>query len=147
MWPTTFEARLTAWANLRSHCQSLELEPALLAINAWWHQVPWRPYYLHWDDQPRWPDPWQLLSDNVYCDVAKGLGILYTISMLDRADMADAELVLTEDGDNLVQVAKLKYILNWSPDNVVNTFQVVKIVKRLKQQQIKQQYTTIQNES
>jgi len=137
MWPTTFEARLAAWADLRNYCHSLELEPALLAINAWWQQTPWRPYYLHWDDQPRWPDPWQLLSDDVYCDVAKGLGILYTISMLDRADMADAELVLTDEGRNLVQVDKTKYILNWSSDTVVNTFQEVKIVKRLKQQQIK----------
>jgi hypothetical protein len=84
-----------------------------------------------------WPDPWQLLSDNVYCDLARALGILYTISLLDRADMADAELVLTEDGDNLVQVAKEKYILNWNPDSVVNTFQEVKIKKQFKQQHIK----------
>ena len=137
MWPTTFEARLVAWADLRSHCHSLELEPALSAINAWWQQTPWRPYYLHWDDQPRWPDPWQLLSDDIYCDVAKALGILYTISMLDRADMADATMVLTDEGRNLVQVDKTKYILNWSSDTVVNTFQEVKIIRQLKQQQIK----------
>ena len=115
----------------------MELELALQAINAWWHQTPWKPYYLHWDDQPRWPDPWQLLSDDIYCPVAKGLGILYTISMLGRADMVDAELVLTDSGDNLVLVQERKYILNWSPDSVVNTFQEVKIVRQLKQQQIK----------
>jgi hypothetical protein len=77
------------------------------------------------------------LSDNVYCDLARALGILYTISLLDRADMADAELVLTKEGDNLVLVAKEKYILNWSQDSVVNTFQEVKIKRQLKQQQIK----------
>ena len=115
----------------------MECEQALETINAWWHQTPWKPYYLHWDDQPRWPDPWQLLSDDVYCPVAKALGILYTISMLDRADMVDATLVLTEDGDNLVLVQETKYILNWSPDSVVNTFQEVKIRRQLKQQQIK----------
>jgi hypothetical protein len=36
--------------------------------------------------KPTWPDPWQLLSDDVYCEVARGLGILYTITLLDRAD-------------------------------------------------------------
>jgi hypothetical protein len=51
--------------------------------------------------------------------------------------MVDAELVLTEEGDNLVLVAKEKYILNWSPDSVVNTFQEVKKHRQLKQQQIK----------
>jgi len=137
IWPKDFADRLESWAALRSRVQSMELEPALQAINAWWHQTPWRPYYLHWDDQPRWPDPWQLLSDDVYCPVARALGILYTISLLDRADMVDTMLVLTQDGDNLVLVAKEKYILNWSPDSVVNTFQEVKIVRQLKQQQIK----------
>ena len=137
MWPANFADRLTAWANLRTQVQSLDLEPALLAINQWWFNTPWQPYYLHWDDQSTWPDPWQLLSDNVYCDLARALGILYTITLLDRADMASAELILTEDGDNLVQIAKEKYILNWKPDTVVNTFQAVKIRRQLKQQKIK----------
>jgi hypothetical protein len=137
MWPKTFADRLAAWSALRAQVHAMDCQEALEQINAWWHQTPWKPYYLHWDDQPRWPDPWQLLSDDVYCPVAKGLGILYTISMLDRADMADAELVLTESGDNLVLVQETKYILNWSPDSVVNTFQEVKIVRQLKQHQIK----------
>jgi hypothetical protein len=137
MWPAIFADRLTAWANLRSQCNSLDLESALTVINEWWFNSPWQPYYLHWDDQPKWPDPWELLSDNVYCDLARGLGIVYTISLLDRADMADAALVLTEDGTNLVLVAKEKYILNWNRDSIVNTHQEVKIKKQLKQHQIK----------
>jgi hypothetical protein len=137
VWPKEFADRLEAWSALRFKVQSMELEPALQTVNDWWYQTPWKPYYLHWDDRPQWPDPWQLLSDDVYCPVAKGLGILYTISMLDRADMADATLVLTESGDNLVLVQETKYILNWSPDSVVNTFQEVKIVRQLEQQQIK----------
>ena len=137
MWPVNFADRLTAWADLRSQAQSLDLESALTAINTWWFNAPWQPYFLHWDDQPTWPDPWQLLSDNVYCDLAKALGILYTISLLDRADMADAELVSTEDGSNLVLVAKRKYILNWNKDSIVNNKQKVKPVRQLRQHQIK----------
>ena len=136
-WPVTFSARLESWNLLRDQTQNLSIDLALNKINSWWFQAPWRPYYLHWDDQSTWPDPWQLLSDDVYCDLARALGILYTISMLDRADMASASMVLTEAGDNLVLVAKEKYILNWSPDSVVNTFQEVKISRQLKQQQIK----------
>jgi hypothetical protein len=137
MWPVTFSDRLAAWADLRSQCESLDVESALTTINDWWFTTPWQPYYLHWDDQPKWPDPWQLLSDNVYCDLARGLGILYTVSLLDRADMADAELVLAEDGSNLVQVAKEKYILNWNRDLIVNNKPKVKIIRKLKQHQIK----------
>ena len=136
IWPNDFASRLASWNQLRNQCQTLSIESALNKINSWWHQTPWRPYYLHWDDQPTWPNPWQLLSDNVYCDLARSLGILYTISLLERADMADAELVLAEDGSNLVLVAKEKYILNWEPDSIVNTNQEIKIKRQYQQHQI-----------
>jgi len=136
IWPATFAARLERWNLLRDRCQNLPLESALDEINRWWFTAPWRPYYLHWDDQLTWPDPWQLLSDNVYCDLARGLGIVYTISMLDRMDMVPATLILTEDGSNLVQVAKEKYILNWQADQIVNNFTKVKIKRQYQQDQI-----------
>ena len=137
MWPAKFDDRLAAWAALRSQTQTQDLESALTAINEWWFNSPWQPYYLHWDDQSDWPNPWQLLSDNVYCDLARGLGILYTISLLDRADMADATLISTATGSNLVLVAKEKYILNWNQDLIVNNKQKVKPIQQLKCQQIK----------
>ena len=136
IWPVTFAARLESWNLLRDQTQNLPIKSALEQINAWWFGTPWQPYYLHWDDQATWPDPWQLLSDNVYCDLARGLGILYTISLLDRADMASTRMVLTEEGDNLVLVAKEKYILNWNPDSIVNTFQAVKIKQQYQQKLI-----------
>jgi hypothetical protein len=136
MWPVTFDNRLQAWVELRSRCQYLDLKNSLTAINQWWFNTPWQPYYLHWDDQADWPDPWQLLSDNVYCDLARALGILYTISLLERADMADAELVLTDDGSNLVLVAKEKYILNWNKESIVNNKPKVNITRRFKKTQV-----------
>lgn len=136
MWPSTFDARLASWNLLRQQCQNLPVKLSLEKINHWWFQAPWRPYYLHWDDQPTWPDPWQLLSDNIYCEVARGLGILYTITLLERADLAPASLVLTDSGHNLVLVAEEKYILNWEPNSVVNTIHEVKIRQRYHQYQI-----------
>ena len=136
IWPATFSARLESWNQLRDQTRELPLESALLDINAWWFQTPWRPYYLHWDDQNDWPDPWQLLSDDTYCEVARGLGILYTITLLDRADMAPVDMILTDDGTNLVRVAKEKYILNWEPDSIVNTNQEIKIKRQYQQRQI-----------
>ena len=140
MWFSTFADRLESWNRLREECRTESPHHTLNVINSWWYNCPWKPYYLHWDDQPSWPDPWQLLSDNHYCDLARGLGILYTITLLDRADLGDAQLVLTDTGDNLVLVAKSKYILNWDQDTVVNTIQAVNIKKQLTQKQVKQQY-------
>ena len=127
MWPSQFERRLAAWNDLRNN--SADNLPALLqSINFWWNQSPWCPYHLHWDDRAVWPDPWQLLSDNVYCDLARALGIMYTIILLDRPDLSKSCIIETDAG-NLVQIDHGKYILNWGQDIVLNN--------NLEQQQIK----------
>jgi hypothetical protein len=137
MWPSTFSGRLEKWNLLRDQCQNLPVEHALQAINDWWFDAPWRPYYLHWDDSATWPDPWQLLSDDVYCEVARGLGILYTITLLDRADIGPTSLVLTDSGHNLVLVDQTKYILNWEKHTVVNNNLEFKIRRQYQQHPIK----------
>lgn len=137
MWAKTFGDRLANWNLLRNQCQDLPVESALNQINTWWFGTPWRPYYLHWDDQDTWPDPWQLLSDDIYCEVARGLGMLYTISLLERADMASAQLILTETGHNLVLVEESKYILNWTSGTVVNNNLEFKIRRQYQQYPIK----------
>ena len=138
MWPRDFSERLESWTELRQQCSTLDPEPALFKINAWWFQTPWCAYHLHWDDQKDWPDPWQLLSDNIYCPVARGLGIMYTIAMLDRVDMQDA-CMIEYQSDNLVLVAQEKYILNWDPDQVVNiSLGKSKPRRQVSQEQVKQ---------
>ena len=120
MWPSQFEQRLAAWNQLRQQSTAASIPELLHAINLWWHQTPWCPYHLHWDDRDTWPDPWQLLSDNIYCDLARALGIMYTIVLTDRLDLSDTSIIETESG-NLVQVNQGKYILNWGRDIVLNT--------------------------
>ena len=138
MWPRNFSERLESWAQLRQQCSKLDSEPALIKINQWWFQTPWTAYHLHWDDQADWPDPWQLLSDNQYCPVARGLGIMYTIAMLDREDLQDARMIEYQS-DNLVLAAQEKYILNWDPDQVVNiSLGKSKPRRQVSQEQIKQ---------
>jgi hypothetical protein len=140
MWYSDFADRLESWAGLRTAANSVPLEQALELIDGWWQRTPWQPYYLHWDDEPTWPDPWQLLSDNVFCELARGLGILYTVSMLDHPDLASARLVLTEEGCNLVEVNNFKYILNYSSLQPVNTPLGIKVKRSLAAEQIKQRY-------
>ena len=140
MWQKTFTARLEAWTALRDQCRTLDPELALKNINSWWFQCPWRAYHLHWDDLPTWPDPWQLLNENIYCDVARGLGILYTIALADHPSIQDASLILTQDNGTLVQVSAEKYILNWEPDTIVNTSLSFQMTRSITQHQIKQKY-------
>ena len=138
MWPRTFPERLQAWNTLRQQCESADLETCIKELDTWWQQTPWCPYHLHWDDRETWPDPWQLLDDNIYCGLARGLGILYTITLIDRADLQNA--VLAEvGGDNLVLIDQGKYILNWSGLSPLNISPNSKnLRRRISQQELKQ---------
>lgn len=119
MWHQNYHDRLSAWVRLREACQSQTLSLCVSSIHQWWRASPWQPYYLHWDDRASWPDPWQLLADNVFCDVARALGMLYTLHLLDRPDCVDVRMLEAEQG-NLVLVQGGKYIMNWTSDIIVN---------------------------
>jgi hypothetical protein len=139
MWPVKFEQRLISWNQLRTTSKNLPIEQALANINSWWFQTPWRAYHLHWDDRSTWPDPWELLSDNIYCDIARGLGILYTIAMLDRFDIESAIFADTDQG-NLVLIDSGKYILNWGPElRLNNNLEQMKITNFVTKNEIKKQ--------
>lgn len=119
MWPQTFEERLVEWKNLRTQAQDLAADVALLQINQWWWTTPQVNHYMHWDDWRSWPGPWDLLADNIYCDLARALGIVYTIMMIPQFDHVELQLAKTNDG-NLVLVNDRKYILNYCPGDIVN---------------------------
>ena len=139
MWHKNFGDRLAAWNQLRTQSLALPVDQALVTINSWWFQTPWMPYHLHWDDRANWPDPWQLLEDNLFCSLARGLGILYTIAIINHADIDLAELVEV-DGDNLVLINNSKYILNWDRDEIVNINLGMKNLRRsVSLEQIQQQ--------
>jgi hypothetical protein len=119
MWDPDYARRLVEWRGLRDRCQVAALDQCMLMINDWWWQAPMVNHYLHWDDHATWPTPWELLADNIFCDVARAAAMLYTVSMLERTDITDIELVRTKTY-NLVQVNSGKYILNWCPGDIVN---------------------------
>jgi hypothetical protein len=86
-----------------------------------------------------WPDPWELLSENTYCEVARALGMCYTLHLI---GITDIELVLarnnTAEDVVLVLVDNAKYIMNYWPDTVIsNTLKDFKVVDRLDIKKIK----------
>ena len=85
-----------------------------------------------------WPDPWELLSENTYCEVARALGMCYTLYLI---GVNDIELVLarndTAEDVVLVLVDNAKYILNYWPNTVIsNKLKDFKVVQKLDLQTI-----------
>ena len=123
MWLDRFEDRLKSWSELRSQCEELPLEQALDHIASWWGPAPRMNNVIHWNDQSNWPDPWDLLADNSYDELALALGMSYTVSMIDKFDCSVEIAQATDDQGqelNLVLVDDRKYILNYDPWSAVS---------------------------
>jgi hypothetical protein len=120
MWKTSYEERLADWFELRQVCEHLDLAQQLQRINDWWFRAPMVNRVITWDNPAKWPGPWNLLVNSGYCELARSLGIVYTLMMLENRLYTDLNIITTGQ-DNLVQVDSGKYILNWAPGEVLNT--------------------------
>jgi hypothetical protein len=120
MWKTSYEERLADWFELRQVCEHLDLAQQLQRINDWWFRAPMVNRVITWDNSANWPGPWNLLVNSGYCELARSLGIVYTLMMLENRLYTDLNIITTGQ-DNLVQVDSGKYILNWAPGEVLNT--------------------------
>lgn len=125
MWKLKADERIVRWRDFRSTLESLSFESALESVTGFWSDCPFSPYYLDPMDTAKWPDPWELLSDNYYCDIAKSLGMLYTIYFTSHSKGHNFELRIYQDPKtnynyNLVYIDQGKYILNLIDNEVVN---------------------------
>jgi hypothetical protein len=133
IFQSTYEARLQDWFQLRTSVTSLPIEQQCITIDKWWQDAPLVTHHLHPQDIDNWPDPWELLSENTYCEVARALGMCYTLHLI---GITDIELVLarndTAEDVVLVLVDNAKYILNYWPNTVIsNKLKDFKVVQKL----------------
>lgn len=134
------EDRLRSWREFRTSLDLLPLDQALAQTAEYWARAPFTPYNLDPDLPTQWPDPWTLIMENSYCDVAKCLGIVYTITLTAHRTELDIEFRQYEDPTNrhvynLAWINQGKYILNMIDGEVVNNKQIDKTLK------LKKQYT------
>jgi len=126
-----YRDRLKVWHELRHNLKKKDLNQICVEVDAFWQNCPISTHYLHPADVEDWPDPWQLLSDNMYCEYARALGMIYTLMLLgiDDVDLVEA----TDYNSNdviLVLVNCAKYVMNYWPDSVLNSSQSDFRIKR-----------------
>lgn len=120
-----FDYRLRSWARLRQEIQDQSLETQCVAIDKWWQQAPLVNHYLHWNDKDNWPEPWELLSENTYCTLARALGMCYTLLLI---GIDKGELVIATDNlgsEHYIVIVSsqdetVKYLLSYHPQTVLS---------------------------
>ena len=116
-----YEARLKSWYDLRKSLDDKDIKTSCLAIDNWWQKTPLVNHYLHPHDIDNWPGPWELLVENNYCQISRGLGMVYTLQLVGIKDI-DFCLAIDDNSEQcaLVMVDNAKYILNYYPDTVIS---------------------------
>jgi hypothetical protein len=133
------EDRLKSWREFRTAVESLPAAEALSQCAKFWARAPFVPYNLDPDHPETWPDPWTLVYENHYCDIAKCLGIVYTMSL--TAHKLAVEFRQYQDAKryvyNLAWFDQGKYILNMTDGDVLNKTQFDNALK------LKQKFTAV----
>lgn len=121
IFQTNYDTRLRSWYDLRQKLQNADIETKCVEIDRFWQAAPLVNHHLHPFDVDNWPGPWDLISENTYCELARGLGMVYTLLLLGANDV-DFCLATDDNSEevSIVLVDGAKYVLNYWPNTVLN---------------------------
>jgi hypothetical protein len=115
------DRRIVSWRNWRNSLAELNADTAVEQVCKDWSRVPTVLHYLSPDQTDNWPNPWELIHNNIYCDLAVSLGMCYTFCLLGFIDV-ELRIYRTDTGwSNLSFVNQGKYVLNYHYGQVVNS--------------------------
>ena len=131
MWNLKSDERLAAWKEFRSLIGSLPFEEAVNKTVHLWSYAPFVNHYLDKRPATDWPTPWELLADGKFDDMAKALGMLYTLALSEHGKQHEFLLETVTcsssvENYNLVMIDRGKYILNYIFDDVISKKQLDK---------------------
>lgn len=131
MWNLRSDSRLAAWREFRLSLDELSFDEAVAKTVHLWSYVPFVSHYLDVRDSQDWPTPWELLADGKFDDMAKALGMLYTLALTRHGKDHEFSIVRMSNTSsienyNLVQIDQGKYILNYVFDSVISNKQLEK---------------------
>lgn len=120
MFKKSYEERLSLWRKFRVSLETSEapLEDAIQFYNS----APDAPLNVDPWERSTWPDPWQLLDENVYCEFNRVLGICYSLQLTDCFKGSEFKIHISTD-NNLGYVYLLEVdqkIIGWDESKVVD---------------------------
>jgi hypothetical protein len=124
MWFLNTQDRISEWRSFRKKLDKMDFHDCVHEVNNFWWKAPISNKIYCQDIVNNWPGPWELITENLYDDIARGLGMLYTIGLSRHIDRP-LEFRCYRDRDlsaeyNLVWIDSGKYVLNYDTTLRVN---------------------------
>lgn len=89
----TFFERLKFWKEFRVTLENSDT-PFEDVLDFWRNAPLGRPYTDPYDSA-LWPDPWELIEENIYCEFLQILGVCYTLQLTERFSQSNFEIHIT----------------------------------------------------
>ena len=95
MFDKSYEDRLASWAEFRSTLE-VSKDPIQDTID-FFDKAPLVNIQTDPYTPSSWPDPWELIKENIYCSFVKILAICYTLQLTDVLSRETFEIHITHD--------------------------------------------------
>jgi hypothetical protein len=114
--------RLIEWRRFRDSIE--DSDNPLTSVAELWSRAPFVNPYLNPTDPKSWPDPWHLVMDGKFDDLAIVLGMLYTIKLTQRFINTHCEIHMSTSSKNsdrrFFLIVENLHVLNLEPRKSVN---------------------------
>jgi hypothetical protein len=118
--------RLNEWRKVRTEVENSD-NPYQLVADVW-SRAPFVNPYLDPKNPAEWPDPWHLILDDRFDDLAIPLGMLYTFKLTRRFMETLCEIHTSvspnDDVQRFILVIDNKHVLNYEPRTVITIEQL-----------------------
>ena len=130
MFDKNYEHRLSLWRDFRTSLEHTS-DPIQATID-FYSKAPMCKIQTEPYTPSTWPDPWELLEENIYCPFVKILAICYTLQLTDVLSGADFEIHITYDRE-MSQPFYLLYVNNqvigYQHDKAITTDELPKTLQ------------------
>jgi len=113
MFDKKYEDRLVFWANFRQELE--EAEDPFRLVRELYNKSPLVSIYTDPWTPSMWPDPWELIEENKYCDFCIVLGMCYSLQLTERFKHSKFEIHICIDRAN----SDLLYLLIIDDEHVL----------------------------
>lgn len=97
-WLGSPEARILSIRKFRKYLDTLEFQNAIGACKENWENSPLikKPQF-ELSNVVEWPNPWDLFSQQIFCDNSRALGMFYTLMLSKHSETHDIKFGILQD--------------------------------------------------
>ena len=140
-WFLDRQGKVLAWRAWRKTLPAMDNETMLNEVATWWKFVPLVNNAIYPWTPDTWPDPWALIGNGSFCPSAQGLGIFYTLTLINvkctlvqamvdnkvklLVQLNDDRLLNYHDGEIIdIKNAELQILKTWTPSDLARLVKV-----------------------